>query len=56
MKRIDINKKEFTKDYQHPHFIGIWNIENDTLCKEIIDVFEDNKNRQSPGETSVGQN
>ena len=56
MKRIDTYKKESIKDDQHPHFIGIWNIENDTLCKEIIDVFEDNKDRQSPGECGEGQN
>jgi len=56
MKRIDTNKKESIKDDQHPNFIGIWNIENDTLCKEIIDVFEGNKNRQRPGETGGGQN
>ena len=56
MKRIDTYKKESIKDDQHPHFIGIWNIENDTLCKEIIDVFEDNKDRQNPGECGEGQN
>ena len=35
MKRIDINIKK-------PNFIGCWNIEDQELCNEIINFFDDN--------------
>ena len=40
------------KKSQCPNFIGSWNIENDNLCKEIIDLFNTNKNLQNKGVTS----
>ena len=54
MKRVDIKINNTSKDSssqkdQHPHFIGSWNIENDILCEEIINVFEENKKLQNPG-------
>ena len=36
-------------DTQHPNFIGSWNIENNILCKEIIDLFNKNKNLHNQG-------
>ena len=33
MKRININT-------QQTHFIGCWNLENNKLCNEIINLFE----------------
>tara|TARA_B110000037_G_scaffold218455_1_gene281496 strand:+ start:382 stop:1056 length:675 start_codon:yes stop_codon:yes gene_type:complete len=61
MKRIDLKKKkkkifEFLKRDQYPNFIGTWNIENDSLCKEIINFFEENKDLQKKGSTGVGVN
>ena len=60
MKRIDIKIKKTStlgslNEDQYPHFIGSWNIENDTLCKEIIDLFEGNKNLQKQGVTGLGK-
>ena len=54
MKRVDIKINNTSKDSssqkdQYPHFIGSWNIENDILCEEIINVFEKNKKLQNPG-------
>ena len=45
MKRFNLNnlKKE------QPHFIGSWNIENDDLCKEIVNFFEENKTMHKQG-------
>ena len=48
MKRININT-------QQPHFIGCWNLENNKLCNEIISFFENNKNFQKQGVTSIGK-
>ena len=59
MKRIDIIKKkkfDFIKISQPPHFIGSWNIENNELCKEIINYFEENKSLQKAGVTQNGKN
>ena len=33
MKRIDINTQE-------PNFIGCWDLENKTLCDEIVTFFQ----------------
>jgi len=57
MKRIDLIKNDKNisntpKKSQCPNFIGSWNIENDNLCKEIIDLFNTNKNLQNKGVTS----
>jgi len=48
MKRINIDTKQ-------AHFIGCWDIENNKLCKDIIDFFENNKNLQYQGVTSGGK-
>lgn len=40
----------------NPNFIGIWMIEQDKLCDQIIDYFEDNAFKQHVGETSTGVN
>ncbi len=60
MKRINILKKKIDNlrslnENQYPHFIGSWNIENDILCKEIIDLFDKNKNLQKKGVTVKGE-
>ena len=49
MKKININS-------QHTHFIGCWNLENNQLCKEITDFFENNKSLQKPGSSGRGLN
>ena len=54
MKRIDIKKNLFFK--KQTNFIGSWNIDNDDLCKEIINFFEENKDLQTQGATSDGVN
>ena len=47
MKRINIDKK-------HTHFIGCWDIENNKLCDNLIQFFNDNNNLQVQGKTSSG--
>ena len=59
MKRTIIQNKDENilgslKETQQPHFIGSWNIENETLCKEIISFFEENKLLHKAGETGLG--
>ena len=61
MKRINIKTKQNNNDKilienENPHFIGAWNIENDGLCREIINFFEENKNLQRDGVTGSGKN
>ena len=60
MKRININENnslfQFFNKKKQPHFIGSWNIENEKLCKSIIDFFEKNESLQQSGSTSFGQN
>ena len=48
MKRININT-------QQTHFIGCWNLENNKLCNEITQFFENNKELQIQGITSDGK-
>ena len=48
MKRININS-------QQTHFIGCWNLENNKLCNEITQFFENNKELQTQGITSYGK-
>jgi prolyl 4-hydroxylase len=38
------------------NFIGIWNINNDNLCKKIINFFEKRKDLQKLGEIGFGKN
>ena len=49
MKRININTEQ-------TNFIGFWNLENNKLCSEIIEFFEDNKKLQKQGITGQGKN
>ena len=39
MKRINIRSNIVKNDEQNPHFIGAWNLEDDDLCKEIINFL-----------------
>ncbi len=48
MKRINIYKEQ-------THFIGCWNLENNKLCNEIINFFENNKNLHKQGVTASGK-
>ena len=48
MKRINI-------DTQQAHFIGCWNLENNKLCNEITQFFENNKELQIQGITAYGK-
>ena len=47
-------KKLSTVSNKSPNFIGSWNIENDKLCNEIIQFFEENKSMQRVGITATG--
>ncbi len=49
MKKININSKE-------THFIGCWNLENNKLCNEITNFFENNRSLQQPGASGMGLN
>ena len=49
MKRIDINT-------QKPNFIVCWDLENKTLCDEIVTFFQSNKNLYKEGVTTLGKN
>lgn len=46
MKRIELIGRT------SPHFIGSWNINNDDLCKNIIDFFKNNSVLQKKGVTT----
>ena len=39
-----------------PNFIGSWTMNPLSICDELIDYFESNKNKQKKGVTSSGQN
>ena len=49
MQRIDLKSPE-------THFIGTWNIDNNSVCDEIINFFEENKDLQKPGIAGKGEN
>ena len=49
MKKIKISS-------QQTHFIGCWNLENNKLCGEITNFFENNKNLQKAGISGMGLN
>jgi prolyl 4-hydroxylase len=52
MKKINLpNQKAI-----NPHFIGSWNLENNTLCEKIISLFEENKKLQIIGVSGKGFN
>ena len=48
MKRININS-------QQVHFIGCWNLENDKLCNELLNFFDNHKNLHKPGISGKGK-
>ena len=48
MKRIDIETDK------NSNFIGCWNINDDKLCNEIIELFENNKKDHGQGQTGKG--
>ena len=56
MKRIHIRSNTVKNEDQNPHFIGAWNLEDDDLCNEIINFFEENKNLQRDGVSGSGKN
>ena len=56
MKRIHIRSNTLKNEDQNPHFIGAWNLEDDDLCNEIINFFEENKNLQRDGVSGSGKN
>lgn len=47
MKRIKIS--------EDINFIGCWNIENDNICKKIIEIFENREDLQRRGVTGYGK-
>ena len=50
MKNIKINNNK------SPNFIGCWNIEDDNLCKNIINFFDNNIDLHQKGVTALGFN
>ena len=50
MKRLNIKSPEAN------NFIGIWNINDENICTNIIDFFEKNKDLQTKGQISSGVN
>jgi len=48
MKKLNLDK------FKPESFIGLWNLENKNLCKQIINFFEENKDLQVIGSTSSG--
>ena len=50
MKRLNIESPEAN------NFIGIWNINDENICKNRIDFFEKNNDLQTKGQTSSGVN
>jgi uncharacterized membrane protein YvbJ len=49
MKRIN------TEEISGKNFIGIWDIENDSLLKNIIDFFNNNHESHKPGTIALGK-
>ncbi len=49
MKRIN------TKEINGKNFIGMWDIENDNLLKNIIDFFNNNHESHKPGTIALGK-
>ena len=50
MKNIEIDNNK------SPNFIGCWNIEDDNLCKNIINFFDNNIDLHQKGITALGFN
>ena len=49
-----INKK--INNLNSPNFIGCWDIDNNELCNNIINFFENNEPLQKKGSTGLGVN
>ena len=49
MKRIN------TEEINGKNFIGMWDIENDNLLKNIIDFFNNNHESHKPGTIALGK-
>ena len=56
MKLDNIIMKRLKLENNQTNFIGIWNIQNDELCKKIINFFEKNIDLQKDGATGDGKN
>ena len=54
VERINLIENKLGKK-KETHFIGSWNIKNDSLCKEIISFFDENKTLQKQGNTTFGK-
>jgi hypothetical protein len=39
-----------------PHFIGSWNIEENSLCDELVSFFAAHEEKQEPGQSAGGVN
>ena len=48
MKKLDVANSK------NPNFIGVYNIENNVLCENIINFFEENKNLHMQGAVGHG--
>ncbi len=47
MKRISLEGPD-------PHFIGCWNLEQDSLCDEVVNFFEAHQEKQEAGKSAGG--
>ena len=58
MERIYLKKRnsDDSRETKNPHFIGSWDIKNESVCKDIINFFEQNESLQKEGEILGGKN
>ncbi len=49
MKRIEIEGSS-------PHFIGSWQIEQESICDALIEFFENHQEKHEPGASAGGVN
>jgi len=47
MQRIDMEGSS-------PHFIGCWNIDQNSLCDDLIEFFITRRDSQKPGQSAGG--
>ena len=47
MKRIELEGPD-------PHFIGCWNLEQDSLCDALVEFFETHQDKQEAGKSAGG--
>ena len=47
MKRIELEVPD-------PHFIGCWNLEQDSLCDALVEFFETHQDKQEAGKSAGG--